>query len=218
MALNAAGRARPDLPTPRRGAPVFLLTCLGLAALLCGLVFVMAVRPQGPYAAAKPALAPAEAPLIGRSEPALPAPAPTASTPDSKSAPVAVARPPAPPKAPTADAVRARMLAVLRRAPGGAITLSVEDDAAAQSYARSLTALFREAGWTVTLNAVSESGPPVHGLSAALGAGPADQAVREAFAAAGFELRPAANPGMVQPPELFVGVPTGAVDRRAARR
>ena len=39
-----------------------------------------------------------------------------------------------------------------------------------------------------------------------------------AFAAAGFELRPAANPGMVQPPELFVGVPTGAVDRRAARR
>jgi hypothetical protein len=99
------------------------------------------------------------------------------------------------------------MLEVLRRAPHGSITLSVEDDAGAQAYARQLAGLFREAGWTVSMSSVFGAGPPMRGLSAALGSGQSDQAVRDAFAAVKFPLGPSRASGVIETPELFVGVP-----------
>ena len=88
------------------------------------------------------------------------------------------------------------------------LTTVCDVEAGAQAYGRQLSDLFREAGWTVTWNAVFGSGPAATGLSAALGDTAQDQAVRDAFTAAGVRLgpRPAA-PGIVQTPELFVGAP-----------
>ena len=120
--------------------------------------------------------------------------APAAAQPSAKSAP-------------SVAEIKARMLQALRRAPHGAIALSVEDDAGAQAYARQLAGLFREAGWTVSVSSVFGSGPPMRGLSAALGSSQSDQAVRDAFAAVKFPLGPPPRSGVIEPPELFVGVP-----------
>ncbi len=111
------------------------------------------------------------------------------------------------------------MLAALRRAPHGVITLSVEDDASAQAYARQLADLFREAGWTVSLNSVFGAGAPMRGLTAALGSTSADEAVRAAFAAAAFNLGPPPSAaGIVETPELFVGAPYLAAAPDPARQ
>jgi hypothetical protein len=224
MALNFTGRQPHDRtePPPSR-APVFLLACLGLAALLGGLVFALAVRqPRTPSAARPKPPAPLMATLVGVSEPsgavfyppaASPAPAAApAPTPAPTPAPAPAPLPPPPvaaaPPPPSPAEIKARMLEVLRRAPHGAITLSVEDDAGAQVYARQLAALFREAGWTVSINSVFGAGEPMRGLSAALGSSPSDLAVGDAFASVGFPLGPPpSSAGVIETPELFVGVP-----------
>ena len=100
------------------------------------------------------------------------------------------------------------MLAALRQVPHGTITLSVEDDATAQAYAQKLADLFREAGWTVDQTSAFGTGPRRRGLAAALGVSPADEAVREAFDAVGFQFaNPPADAGIIRTPEIFVGVP-----------
>jgi hypothetical protein len=100
------------------------------------------------------------------------------------------------------------MLAALRQVPHGTLTLSVEDDAGAEAYAQKLADLFREAGWRVDQAAAFGAGPQRRGLAAALGVSPADEAVREAFDAVGFQFaRPPADAGIIRTPELFVGAP-----------
>jgi hypothetical protein len=106
---------------------------------------------------------------------------------------------------------KARMLAALRQVPHGTITLSVEDDAGAEAYARKLAELFREAGWIVDESSVFGTGPPRRGLAAAFGVSPADEAVREAFDAVGFQFQPPPrDAGVIRTPEIFVGAPYGA--------
>jgi hypothetical protein len=103
------------------------------------------------------------------------------------------------------------MLAALRQVPHGTVTLSVEDDAGAEAYARKLAALFREAGWTVDQSSVFGPGPSRRGLAAAFGVSPADEAVREAFDAVGFQFQPPPrDAGILSTPEIFVGAPYGA--------
>jgi len=234
VALNFTGCPPPGRaqPAPAR-APVFLLACLGLAVALGGLVFALAVRqPRLPAAASPKSPLPLMATLVGVSEPtgavfypSAPAPAPAAAPPPAPpatpapatTAPVAASSPATPaaapppakpaPSTPSVAEIKARMLQALRRAPHGAIALSVEDDAGAQAYARQLAGLFREAGWTVSVSSVFGSGPPMRGLSAALGSSQSDQAVRDAFAAVKFPLGPPPRSGVIEPPELFVGVP-----------
>jgi hypothetical protein len=105
-------------------------------------------------------------------------------------------------------AAKARMLAALRQVPHGAITLSVEDDAGAEAYARELADLFRQAGWRVDQTAAFGPGPRRHGLAAAFGISPSDEAVREAFDAVGFQLAPPPpDAGIISTPQIFVGVP-----------
>lgn len=216
MALNFTGRLprpAPPPPPPRR-APVFLMVCVGLATLLGLVVFVMAVRAPRPPAPARPAVPP---PLIGVSDPPVePVPAQTSPPPvqakPAQAPPIPAAEPAAvtPPfkAAPSPAMVKARMLQALKRAPHATITLSVEDDAGAEAYGRKLADLFREAGWTVDVTSVFGSGPPTRGLSAALGDTDADDAVRDAFAAADFTLGSAPpSAGIVRTPELFVGTP-----------
>ena len=100
------------------------------------------------------------------------------------------------------------MLAALRQVPHGTITLSIEDDAEAAAYARQLAELFRQAGWTVDQAQAYGSGPRRHGLAAAFGVSPADEAVREAFDAVGFQFqRPPQDAGVTRTPEIFVGAP-----------
>jgi hypothetical protein len=176
----------------------FAAACLALAGLAAvAAVLLPLSRPK-----------PSEAlpPLSGTSLAAAPPvrPAALAAPP-----PAAAPRPAPPAVQPAARPDRkALFLAALRRAGPGAITLAVEDDAGAQAYGRQLARLFREAGWTVTWNAVFGAGPVGAGLSAALGDTAQDQAVREAFTAAGVRLGPpSVATGIVQTPELFVGAP-----------
>ena len=220
MALNFTGRALAgpaEEPPARSRTPILVLACFGAAALLAGLVFAVALRQHKLDA---PSLAP---PLVGMDR-ALAAAPPQASAPKPVGPPAdawimhKAAAPPAPasprtqePAKPDPVAAKARMLAALRQVPHGVITLSVEDDAGAQAYARQLADLFGEAGWTVDRTSVFGSGPPRRGLAAALGVSPADEAVREAFDAVGFQFaHPPADAGIRRTPEIFVGVPYGA--------
>jgi hypothetical protein len=102
------------------------------------------------------------------------------------------------------------MLAALRQVPHGSVTLVVEDDAGAQAYARKLTDLFHQAGWRVDQSSTFGPGSPRQGLAAAFGISPADEAVREAFDAVGFQLLPPPpDAGVIRTPEIFVGQPYG---------
>jgi hypothetical protein len=54
-------------------------------------------------------------------------------------------------------------------------------------------------------------GSPRYGLAAAVGVSPADEAVREAFDAVGFQFTtPPPDAGIIRTPEIFVGKPYGA--------
>lgn len=203
MPLNFTGRdPGPPLPAPvedKRLSP-FAAACLALAGLAAVAAVLLPLNRQRP--------ADALPPLSGTSLTAVqpvppPAPAATSALP-----PAVAPRPAQPVVQPPARDRKALFLVALRRSGPGAITLAVEDDAGAQAYGRQLSGLFREAGWTVTWNAVFGAGPVGVGLSAALGDTAQDQAVRDAFAAAGVALGPPpAAPGIVQTPELFVGAP-----------
>jgi hypothetical protein len=211
--LNFTGRDVPTAagtPAPSGRPPVVILACFGAAALLAGLVVAVALRqhkvehpsPAPPLVGVDRTLTPAvapKAPAVG------PAAVPPAAPPQAPS------RAETPPAKPDPAAAKARMLAALRQVPHGVITLSVEDDAAAEAYARQLADLFRQAGWTVDQASAFGSGPPRRGLAAALGVSPADEAVREAFDAVGFRFaRPPADAGVIRTPEIFVGIPYGA--------
>lgn len=204
MPLNFTGRD-PGPPLPARaedrsfsGFAAACLVLAGLAALAAVLIPLSRPKPSE-------ALPPLSGTSLAAPEPARPA-APVA-TPAPPRPVSRAAQPIAQPKA-RADH-KALFLAALRRSGPGVITLSVEDEAGAQAYGRQLADLFHEAGWTVTWTAVFGSGPPANGLSAALGDTAQDQAVRDAFAAAGVRLGPApAAPGIVHTPELFVGAPS----------
>jgi len=228
MALNFTGRPPPP-EEPIRGpgrAPVMVLACFGAAALLAALVFAVALRQHRLDAPAPlPALVGVEAaaPTAAPPKAVASAPAPAAEPawimhkaaapqPASQPAPPPAPgpTPPAPPQAQDPAVGKARMLAALRQAPHGVITLSVEDDPQAQALARKLAGLFREAGWTVDEVSVFGSGPPRRGVSAAFGGAPADEAVRAAFDAVGFQFSPPPAAGIVQTPEIFVGVPYAA--------
>jgi len=215
MALNFTGRAPPEPPPAPRRAPVLVLACFGVAALLAGLVFVAALR-QHRVEAATP-LPPLTGGDLAAAAPAKPAPAPAAEPAWilHKAAPAPVATPAAQPagaasapKAQDPAAAKARMLAALRQVPHGTITLQVEDDPMAKAYGDRLASLFREAGWTVDMSSIFGSGPPRRGMAAAFGISPSDEAVREAFDAVGFQFqRPPADAGVTRTPEIFVGTP-----------
>jgi len=179
------------------GSSRFILACVVLATLillLCLTVF-LTVRGGGPN---RPGPDPVAVRARVEAEPFAPAPtaAPAASAPARLLAPA--------PASPATDR-RARMLAALRSAKGE-ITLQVQDDPAAEALGRRLTDIFQAAGWTVKWNSVFGAGPPLRGLSAALGDGAQDAAVRQAFADAGIGLGPPPASGIVQTPEIFVGV------------
>lgn len=205
MPLNFTGRA-PDTPPPTaaadKGFSKFAAVCLALAGLVALAAVVIPLNRSKPAEALPP--------LFGAS---LPAPAPPVTAAPVAAAPVAtppgISAPPAPKSAPPPAAKpnrRALFLAALRRSGPGDITLAVEDDAGAQAYGRQLAGLFREAGWTVTWNAVFGAGPKMAGLSGALGDTLQDYAVRDAFNQVGVRLGPPpAAPGIVQTPTLFVG-------------
>ena len=73
------------------------------------------------------------------------------------------------------------------------------------------SAAARLAGWTVDEVSSFGSGPPRYGVSAALGASPADRAVRRAFGVIGFQFLEAPDDaGVTRTPELFVGIPASA--------
>ena len=217
MVLNFTGKAEPEAleTAPARRAPVLILGCFAAAAVLAGLVLILALRQ--PKVSAPPAPV---APLVGIDR-ALAAPQPSAPQPSAPQPPAAQpAAPPAPraetPTVPRADAsprpdpvaAKARMLAALRQVPHGVITLSIEDDAGAQAYARQIADLFRQAGWTVDQASAFGAGPRRRGLAAAIGVSPADEAVREAFDAVGFRFAPPPrDAGIIRTPEIFVGVP-----------
>ncbi len=212
MPLNFTGR---DLPATEKAPPAgrtaaVVLSCFGAAAVLAGLVFATALRQHKP-----PAPLP---PLVGtdRALAATVQPKPAPASDESWIVHKAAAQPPAPPvPAPTksqaldrAATAKASMLAALRQVPHGIITLSVEDDAGAEAYARKLVDLFHEAGWTVDESSAFGPGPPRHGLAAAFGVSPADEAVREAFDTVGYQLAPPPrDAGVIRTPELFVGKP-----------
>jgi hypothetical protein len=223
MALNFTGRLPPpEEPVQGPGrAPVTVLACFGAAALLAGLVVAVALRQHKLDAPAPlPALVGVDAavspPARTPSKPT-PAPSATAAAEPAWIMHKAAAPQPASPT-PTAAAPqtqdpavgKARMLAALRQVPHGAITLSVEDDPQAQALGRKLAGLFREAGWTVDEVSVFGAGPPRRGVAVAFGGAPADEAVREAFDAVGFQFSPPPASGIVQTPEIFVGVPYAA--------
>jgi pyruvate/2-oxoglutarate dehydrogenase complex dihydrolipoamide acyltransferase (E2) component len=212
-------RGRPAGPDPDEAdaSGGFILACVVLAVLillLCLTVFLTvrggSLSRRGPGAVAvrarieaepsapAPQLAPAPAPAPAPSAPA-PAPAPARALAPAYSAP--------------APDRRARMLAALRSAKG-VITLAVQDDPAAEASGRRLMNLFQDAGWTVRWNSVFGAGPPLRGLSAALGAGAQDAAVRRAFADAGVGLGPPPTSGIVQTPEIFVGAAEAKPTRR----
>jgi hypothetical protein len=197
--------------------------CFAIATLIGGLVLLVALRQHRADAP------PAAPPLVGADHATLtPAPVgPAAPAWIEHKAPPPTARQTAPQAAnlpatqPAASArpqgddrevsAKARMLAALRQVPQGAITLSVEDDPAAQAYGERLKAFFREAGWTVDEVSSFGSGPPRYGVSAALGASPADRAVRRAFGVIGFQFLEAPDDaGVTRTPELFVGIPASA--------
>jgi hypothetical protein len=221
MPLNFTGGAGPDETVrPAGRTPVVILACFGAAAILAGLVFAAALRQHQvtapvsapplvgidralaavPPAPPAPPLAPA-APELARPPVRPPAPAPAQAPPPQAA--------PAPgPRTLDRAAAKARMLAALRQVPHGVVTLSVEDDAGAAAYARELADLFRQAGWRV--DQVSAFGPGLrrHGLAAAFGVSPSDEAMREAFDAVGFQLAPPPpDAGVISTPEIFVGAP-----------
>jgi hypothetical protein len=226
MALNFTGRAKlsAEKAQPPGRTAVVVVTCFGAAAVLAGLVFAAAVRQHQPSAPLPP--------LVGsdRTLAAVVSPGPSASArtwsehwsmhpaaaeaASSQVSPAQAAPPPtaqAAPRTLTPAVAKARMLAALRQVPHGTVTLSVEDDPGAQAYARKLADLFREAGWTVEENSVFGSGPPRHGMAAAFGVSPSDEAVREAFDAVGFQFEsPPADAGIIRTPEIFVGRPYDA--------
>jgi hypothetical protein len=196
---------------------VVILSCFGAAALLAGLVFAVALRQHKVEA---PNLAP---PLVGtdRALAVAAPPAPVSAPPErwimhpaagpAQASPPQAAPPPASqtgPRPMTAAVARTRMLAALRQVPHGTVTLSVEDDPSAQAYAQKLAELFHAAGWTVDQSSVFGPGPTRHGLAAAFGVSPSDEAVREAFDAVGFQFdHPPSDAGVIRTPEIFVGAP-----------
>lgn len=227
MPLNFTGRAPPEPEEPSSApsrAPVVVLACFGVAAMLAGLVFVAALRqhkadapPPLPALVGGDAAAQTPPPQPAKPVAQPPAPAEPAWI-LHKAAPTPVAEPAAPaPAAPQAQdraqaeaaAAKARMLAALRQVPHGVITLSIEDDPLARAYGDKLKALFREAGWTVDEVSSFGTGPPRRGVAAALGVSPSGEAVREAFDVIGFQFLPP-PPGVSETPELFVGVPPPA--------
>ena len=187
-----------------------MLSCFGAAAVLGALVVAAALRqhkPEGPppvlvgttLAAAQPRPATAK-PIAAPVDPAIVHPAAEPSPARQATPPMPAARDPA--------AAKAHMLALLRQAPHGTVTLSVEDDAEAQAYAQQLADLFRAAGWTVDESSTFGTGAPRRGLAAALGVSPSDEAVREAFDAIGFQFQPPPrDAGVIRTPEIFVGIP-----------
>jgi hypothetical protein len=220
MPLTFTGRDEPaaEGASPGVRTLVVVVACFGAASLLAVLVFAMALRQH------KVEAPPSAPPLIGvdrafaaPAAPKPPAPAPVEpwithpATPAQAVPPPPAAPPPAAPAQPrpmTAAVARSRMLAALRQVPHGTVTLSVEDDPAAQAYAHKLADLFRGAGWTVEQTSVFGPGPTRHGLAAAFGVSPSDEAVREAFDAVGFQLdHPPADAGVIRTPEIFVGAP-----------
>jgi len=204
MALNFTGRAPPEAPArPPGRAPTVMLSCLGAAAVLAALVIAAALRQHQPPNPAPPMTGKDRAPVAA----AAPSPAEPGIVHEAAER-VASPTAPAKPQAPDPAVAKARMLAALRQVPHGVITLSVEDDAGAEALARKLEGLFREAGWTVDESSVFGPGSPRRGLAAALGVSPADEAVREAFDAVGFQLQsPPRDAGVIRTPELFVGKP-----------
>ena len=223
MALNFTGRPPPPEEQVQGAgrAPVMVLACFGAAALLGALVFAVALRQHKLNAPPPlPALVGVEAaaPTAVQAPPKAVAPAPAPAAEPAWITHKAAAPQPAPVAAPAPQAQdpavgKARMLAALRQVPHGVITLSVEDDPQAQILARKLAGLFREAGWSVDEVSVFGSGPPRRGVSAAFGGAPADEAVREAFDAVGFQFSPPPAASIVQTPEIFVGVPYAAKDK-----
>jgi hypothetical protein len=230
MALNFTGRQLPAPQEPPKRpllgprAPVMIVACFGIAAMLGGLVFLAALRQhKADTPPPLPALVGIDAAAQTPPRPIAPL-APAAARPawiEHKAAPTptaAPAPPPAPPpvqdRAQAEAAAKARMLAALRQVPHGEITLSVEDDPLAQAYAAKLKSLFREAGWTVDETSVFGSGPPRRGLAAAFGVSPADEAAREAFDAVGFQFLPPPRDSISRTPEIFVGVPVRAAPAR----
>ena len=212
MPLNFTGRAPPaaEKVPPAGRTAVVVLSCFGAAAILAGLVFATALHQHKPPTPPPPLVGidPTQAPAA----PPKPAPTPAESWIVHKAAAQPPATPvPAPAKPQAADraaTAKATMLAALRQVPHGIITLSVEDDAGAEAYARKLADLFHEAGWTVDQSSAFGPGPPRHGLAAAFGVSPADEAVREAFDSVGFQLAPPPrDAGVIRTPEIFVGKP-----------
>jgi hypothetical protein len=217
MPLNFTGGGQPEPAAPAAGrTPVVIVSCLGAAAVLAGLVFAVALRQ---HRVETPSPAP---PLVGADKvlaaapPKPPAPAPAdpwilhkAAQPAAPAAPPPASQPK--PQAQDPAVAKARMVAALRQVAHGTITLSVEDDAGAEAYAQKLAELFREAGWTVDESSAFGPGPSRRGLAAAFGVSPADEAVREAFDAVGFQFQPPPrDAGIIRTPEIFVGAPYGA--------
>jgi hypothetical protein len=221
MPLNFTGGTQPA-PSPAGRTRAVVLACFGAAALVAGLVFATALRQHRTEA---PNLAP---PLVGTdrvlaaaappppspppAEPWIMHPAATPAAPaqaaPAPATPVQGAPQPAGPHALSPAVAKARMLAALRQVPHGTVTLSVENDAGAQAYARKLADLFREAGWRVDQISAFGPGPPRWGLAAAFGISPSDEAVREAFDAIGFQFAPPpSDAGVIRSPEIFVGAP-----------
>jgi hypothetical protein len=206
-------RGRPPAETDRSGG--FILTCVVLATLILLLCLTIFLTVRGGLSRQKPSPAAVLARI--EAEPAAPAVAIAPAAAPAVSAPTPAA---APAQASPAPDPRARMLAALRAAKG-VITLQVQDDPAAEARARRLTDIFQAAGWTVKQDSVFGAGPPLTGLSAALGDSAQDQAVRRAFADAGVKLGAPPSSGIIQTPEIFVGAaeakPQKPVAKPAAR-
>jgi hypothetical protein len=215
MPVNFTGSEQPAADARSAGRTrLVILSCFATAAVLAGVVFAAALGQRDKIAA--PSLAPI---LVGTDRtlaavPGISSLSPIERTAAQPSASAPAAPPPATPAKPKAldpAVAKARMLAALRQAPHGTITLVVEDDAGAAAYAQKLTELFRAAGWTVDQSSTFGPGASRRGLAAAFGVSPADEAVREAFDAVGFQFQsPPRDAGVIRTPEIFVGAPYGA--------
>ena len=215
MSVNFSGSEPPAPAAPPAGRTLaVILGCFGAAAVLAALVFAVAVQQHRAPSSAPPIVGVDRAlAAAAPAKPAAPAPADhwvlhAAAQPAAPAAPSPASQPP---QAQDPAAAKARMIAALRQVPHGTITLVIEDDGAAEAYARKLADLFREAGWTVEQSSAFGSGAARRGLAAALGVSPADEAVREAFDAVGFQFEPPPrDAGVIRTPEIFVGAPYGA--------
>jgi hypothetical protein len=206
--LRGPNEAEPVDPAGRKASLGFVVACTVLAVLallLCVTVFFTVrdagkIRPLPRLGAAAVTVPVQEPPAMAIAPPSVTPPA-AVQTRTAAPTPVAPTAAPAPVRVDKSVA----MLAILRRAKG-VITLQIEDDSGARASGRDLASFFRAAGWTVNVNSVTSSGPPLVGLAAALGDTPQDDAIRQAFGGAGIRLAPPPRTaGIVQTPEIFVG-------------